>query len=100
MQIPVLIERLSRDSYRARSGGALVLTAEGTTRDEALNKLRDLFKQTLRNGAELTEFTIQAIPPRSWPPPRIHDPDDPVVQEWIQIMEENRRKVEEEPDIP
>jgi hypothetical protein len=26
------------------------------------------------------------------------DPEDPLVQEWIQIMEENRRKVDEDLD--
>jgi hypothetical protein len=26
------------------------------------------------------------------------DPNDPLVQEWIEIMKENRRKADEDPD--
>ena len=54
MNIPVLLERVDQNGYRARSGEPIVLTAEGSTRDEALGKLRQLIQNKLTNGAELT----------------------------------------------
>jgi hypothetical protein len=98
MKILVLVERLAIDSYRARSGEPLVLTADGASRDEALRKLRQLVNDKLCSGAELTEFTLPVIEARSWPPPPIYDPDDPMVDEMIEIMKENRRKADEDPD--
>ena len=98
MKILVLIERVSRDSYRARCGEPLVITAEGATRDEALRKLRQLVNDKLCSGAELTEFTLPVIEARSWPPASLHHPDDPTVLELIEIMEENRRKDDDDPD--
>jgi hypothetical protein len=98
MQLLVLIERVSTESFRARTGEPLALDAEGATRDEALHKLHQLVKEKLHTGAQLTEFTIPVAQTRSWPPRPIYDPNDPVVQKWHEIMEENRRKADEDPD--
>jgi hypothetical protein len=98
MKLLVLTEQLAKDSFRARTGEPLVVTAEGRTRDEALLRLYDLVKTKLSSGAQLTEYTIPVTEARSWPPPRIFDPDDPIIQEWIEIMKENRRKADEDPD--
>jgi hypothetical protein len=100
MKILILIERLSRDQYRARSGEPLSMTAEGTSSQDAVWKLQQLIREKLRSGSELTEFTIPVTEARSWPPAPIYDKDDPMIQEWIEIMKENRQKAEEEPDIP
>jgi hypothetical protein len=99
MQLLVLVERVSRESYRARTGEPLVLAAEGTSRDEALYKLHQLVRDKLCSGAELTEFTIPVTEARSWPPSPIYDPNEPVVKQWKDIMEENRRKADEDPDF-
>ena len=53
MKIPVLIEPVAGNGYRAKSGEPLPLAAEGATRDEAIQKLRDLIDRTLQNGSEL-----------------------------------------------
>jgi predicted RNase H-like HicB family nuclease len=39
MQIPVLIERIARNGYRAKSMEPLAVSARGATREEALAKL-------------------------------------------------------------
>jgi predicted RNase H-like HicB family nuclease len=98
MNIPVLVEKVKEHAYCARSGEPLVLTAEGSTRDEALGKLRQLIEAKLTNGTELTEldFPNQSNPWLS--KVGFLDPNDPMVQEWIEIMKENRRKADEEPD--
>jgi hypothetical protein len=97
MHIPVLLEPLPGNRYRARAGEPFALTAEGATRDEALRQLRELIDRQLRNGAELTSFELPGENP--WLRMcGIYDPDDPMVQEWLEIMEANRRKMDEEPD--
>lgn len=98
MNIPVLIEKANDNGYRARSGEPLVLTAEGSTRDEALGNLRQLIDAKLSNGTELTEL---GFPEPNNPWLRMAgtlDPTDPMVQEWIEIMKENRKKDDEDPD--
>jgi predicted RNase H-like HicB family nuclease len=98
MNIPVLIEKLKDEAYRARSGEPLVLEAEGATRDEALGNLRQLIDAKLSNGTEMTEL---AFPEQNNPWLKMAgtlDPNDPMVQEWIEIMKENRKKDDEDPD--
>jgi predicted RNase H-like HicB family nuclease len=98
MNIPVLIEKVKENAYRARSGEPLVLTAEGSTRDDALGNLRQLIEAKLTNGTELTEL---AFPNQNNPwlsKVGFLDPNDPDVQEWIEIMKENRKKDDEDPD--
>ena len=98
MRMLVLVERVSSENYRARSGEPLVLTAEGATRDEALRTLHDLVRVKLCSGAELTEFTIPVTEARSRLPGPIYGSDDPDVLAWIEAMKENRRKADEDPD--
>jgi hypothetical protein len=100
MQIPVLIEPVAGNGYRAKSGAPLVLSAEGATRDEALQKLRDLMDSQLQSGAQLVPFEVPAQEHPWLANGAIYDPNDPVVQEWIEIMAENRRKMDEDPDVP
>jgi len=53
MQIPVLIESVSGNGFRATGGVPLALSAEGTTRDEAIARLKSLIADRLAVGAEL-----------------------------------------------
>lgn len=98
MKIPVLIEKVKEDVYRARSGEPLVLSTEDSTREAALAKLRQLIETKLTNGMEMTEldFPDQNNPWLS--KVGFLDPNDPMVQEWIEIMKENRKKLDEDPD--
>jgi predicted RNase H-like HicB family nuclease len=98
MQIPVLIEKANDGSYRARSGEPLVLTAEGSNREEVLEKLRQLIEAKLRNGNELVELSVPAQDNPWLNLVGTLDPNDPMVQEWIEIMKENRKEMDEDPD--
>jgi predicted RNase H-like HicB family nuclease len=98
MQIPVLIEQVNGNGYRASGGEPFALTVEGSTREEALGKLRELIERKLSAGAEIVNLEI---PLEQNPWLRMAgtlDPDDPMVKEWMEIMEENRRKADEDPD--
>jgi hypothetical protein len=97
MEIPVLIEQIAGNGFRAK----LELAAEGATRDEALARLRELLRRS-PNGAELSVVETpgtQAQHP--WMEfAGMHDPDDPVVQNWEKAMAEYRRKIDEHPELP
>lgn len=98
MQIPVLIERLDGKGYRARGGEPFALAAEGPTREEALLKLRGLIQGKLSQG----EIVSLEVPARDHPWLKMAgmwDENDPLVREWVEIMAENRRRADEEPDV-
>jgi hypothetical protein len=100
MQIPVLIEQIQGNGYRASGGEPLKLSAEGATREEALQKLQSLIRQRLAQGAEVVQLTVDnARHPwdefvGTW------DENDPVIQEWEKAVVEYRRQVDADPDIP
>jgi hypothetical protein len=100
MEIPVLIEPVAGNGFRAKSGGPLELTAEGATRDEALNRLRELLLQP-PTGKELLVVEIPSEPtPNPWVEFAGMFKDDPYFDEWQAAIAENRRKADEEPDLP
>jgi hypothetical protein len=97
MQIPVLIEPVAGNGYRARSVFPVAITAEGRTDTEALQNLRERIQGQLAAGARITclDFPVEEHPlARS---AGIFQPGDPLVQEWKEIMAENRRKGDENP---
>ena len=53
MQIPVLVERLKGNGYRARGKESFAVSARGSTPEEALAKLRVKIQTRLKNGAEI-----------------------------------------------
>jgi hypothetical protein len=98
MQIPVLVERIGRNEFRAKAGEPFALSAEGRTHEDALRNLRQLIDSKLSAG---TELACLDIPTNHNPWLRMAgcwDPDDPMVQQWKEILKENRRKADEDPD--
>ena len=96
MQIPVLIEPVAANGFRASSGEPLPLTAEGATREEALTRLRQLLESKLQNGCQLTTLEVG---PQEHPFDRfvgIWKPDDPEIAAWREAVEEYRRQKDEE----
>ena len=97
MQIPVLIEPMAGNGYRARGSEPFGLTADGATREEALQKLRELIQLKFDAGAEIVQLDV---PNSDNPWLRMAgtlDKDDPLVKRWKKIMKENRRKADEDP---
>jgi predicted RNase H-like HicB family nuclease len=98
MQIPVLIECLDGNGYRARGGEPFALAAEGRTPQEALSNLRGLIQGKVNQG----EIVSLEVPARDHPWLKMAgmwEENDPLVREWVEIMAENRRRVDEEPDV-
>src|SRR5271155_3277318 len=98
MQIPVLIEEVSGNGYRASGGEPLKLAAEGATRAEALQKLQTLIRDRVAAGAEIVPLEIgQPAAPYAkyagtW------KTDEPLIEEWKQAIAEYRRQMDEDPD--
>jgi predicted RNase H-like HicB family nuclease len=102
MEIPVLIEPVAGNGYRAKCGEPLPLTAEGSTRDEALANLRRLVQERVAAGAEVAALNLSGDNAANpWVElAGMYDADDPVVQAWEKAMAEHRRKIDEHPERP
>jgi hypothetical protein len=81
MEVPVLLERREH-GFRAK---AWDVTAEGDSREEALERLG-----LLLNTHEITSLEISA-PKRNWRHVTGIFKDDPTFDEFLAIIEENRR---------
>jgi hypothetical protein len=100
MQIPVLVEPIDGNGYRARGGEPLPLTAEGPTREAALAKLKKKLQARLRNGAEIVPLEV-ASEPHPWMEfAGMLDPNDPLVKDWEKAMADYRRKIDAHPELP
>ena len=98
MQIPVLIEPVAGSGYRACGIGPEAAVAEGKTDAEALESLRQNLESRINAGARIVYLEI---PVQEQPLARaagVFQPDDPLVQEWKEIMAENRTRDNESPD--
>jgi hypothetical protein len=99
MQIPILIEPIAGNGYRARGGEPLALTAEGASQEEALAKLKEKLQAKLRNGTVVVPLEL---------PSQVHPlaefagmfKDDPLIEEWKKSMAAYRRKVDKDADKP
>jgi hypothetical protein len=96
MEIPVLIEPIPGAGFRASSGEPLAVVAEGSTAEEALTQCKERISAKLKNGARLASVTI----PENQHPwlefAGMYDPADPLVQEWLTIIKEQRDRDEAE----
>ncbi len=99
MQIPILIEPIAGNGYRARGGEPLALTAEGATAEEALEKLRDLLDHRLAGGAQLVPLEVPDSG-NPWMKMAGIFKDDPLFDDWQQAIADYRQKVEDDPEIP
>ena len=100
ISIPFLVEPTANNAYRAT---ALDCHAEAQTADEAEARLREQVVERLRFGAKLGTFQFTStLPLPSEEPPYMKFAgdmkDDPLFDEWVEAMQENRRRTEEDPD--
>ncbi len=98
MEIPVLIEPVGPYGFRARSGEPFGLTAEGATREEALQKLRELVQNRIAGGGQVVPLGVPAVGSSLLRMAGIWEKDDPLIEEWKRAMEENRRAADADPD--
>ncbi len=99
MQISVLVEPVAGIGFRAQGAEPFGIIANGATRDEAVAKVRQLCQARINGGAEVVTVEVGS-PPHPWMPFAGMFKDDPDFQDVIEIMAENRRKMDADPTIP
>jgi predicted RNase H-like HicB family nuclease len=97
MQIPVLIERVGRNGYRASGLEPFAVSAKGSTRAEALAKLRAKIEGRLKKGAEIVGLEIGADP-HPWMEFAGMFKGDPWIEDWKRSVQEYRKSVDEDPN--
>ena len=77
MELSVLIQQTAGNGFRAWCGEPIPTTAEGTTREEALAKLRIALEAKTR-GVEVIRLTLGPNPSALpvWP-------DDQITKDWL-----------------
>jgi predicted RNase H-like HicB family nuclease len=99
MQIPILIEPIAGNGYRARGGEPLALTADGASQEEALANLKQKLEAKLCNGAVVVSLEL---PSQTHPLTEFAGmfKDDPLLKEWKKSMAAYRCKVDKHADKP
>ena len=99
MELPVIIEPLTGNGYRATGAGGLSLglTAEGATAAEAIDRLAEQVRSRLHAGAKLAELSIPAGA-TAWKEDAGYLRDDPLFEAWREAMEEHRHQLDDDPD--
>jgi sugar phosphate isomerase/epimerase len=99
MEIPVLVEPVANNGFRAISGGPLPLETEAPTREEAIHKLRQLIELRVAAGAEVVAVSIgNSTHPLAAYAGMLKD--DPSVESWKQAMSDYRQERDAGPDTP
>jgi hypothetical protein len=91
MDIPVLVEPVANNGFRAVSGEPLHLETEAPTREEAIGKLRLLIERRMASGAEVVAVSV-GVSPHPLAPFAGMLKDDPALQPWKQAMVDYRKK--------
>lgn len=99
MQILILIEPIAQNGFRARGAEPFALSAEGATREEALAKYHEQLTARLQQGASIVPLEIAASPHPLAEFAGMFQGDADFA-EVLEIMADNRRKMDADPDIP
>ena len=101
MQNPILIEPVAGNGFRSRGGELFALSAEGATPEEVRTRLQEQLQARLRTGAAIITLKVtEQSTAKPWIQFAGMFKDDPYFDEWQQAIAENRRKVDEDPNIP
>jgi hypothetical protein len=99
VQIPVLVERVKGDGYRARGTRPFALSARGATREEALANLRAKIQTRLKHGTEIVALDVGAETHPLAPFAGMFK-SDPDFADVLKIIADNRKKMDQDADIP
>jgi hypothetical protein len=100
MKLPVLVEPVAGAGYRARAMAPFDWSAEGPTAEAAVAKLQEEANRHAGNGARVAAIEVPDYGSHAWlTGTRPLDLHDPVIQEWLDIIEENRRAADNDPNV-
>ena len=98
MNIPVLVEPNASSGFRAVCGEPLRLECNAPTREEAIQKLRELIERRIDAGAEVISLSIGAAAHPLYAFAGMLK-SDPLAAPWKDAMADYRRKCEDSQDI-
>ena len=100
MQVPVTIEQLSGNRFRAKSATLQAFSVEGESAEESLRLWRERFGAVLPAGAEVVE--VQSTSSGEHPLARFAGDlkNDPLFDEWQAAIEDFRRQRDLEDQLP
>lgn len=99
MQIPVAVEPTGLGGFRAQSVPPFTAVAEGSTREEAVSKVRAELNKQLEQGKEVVMVEVGADVNNPWLRIAGSLKDNPLFDEWQAAMEEYRRQCDIEAGI-
>lgn len=91
MQIPVSVEAIPLGGFRAESSPPFTVVAVGSTRDEAVAKVRDELNKQLDQG-KIVMIEVGPNAENPWLKMAGTLKDNPIVDEWRAAVEEYRRQ--------
>ena len=100
MEIAVLIEPVEGNGFRARGVELASLSAEGPTREAALEYQRKLLQDKVCGGSQIVSVDTAASEPPLRLVAGICDPEDTLMAGWKATMTANRRQADLDPDLP
>lgn len=98
MQIPISVEPIGLGGFRAESSPPFTVVAEGSTKEEAVGKVRDELNRKLDQG-EIVMIEIGPNAENPWLRMAGTLKDDPMVDEWRAAVEEYRHQCDIEAGI-
>jgi len=99
MKIPVLIEPISPERYRATGSEPFVGSVEAETPDAALAKMKQLIDDRIAHGARIALLDLPSGT-NPWLDMAGIFLDDPLFDEWQRAIADYRREVNKSPDAP
>jgi hypothetical protein len=97
MTILVEVVPLDGEGFRVVAGPPINSSFVGSTREEAIQHLRDEVEKRIRGGSEFVSVGIQE-PENPWLKVLGVYKDDPLFDEWQQAIAEYRKQIDEDPD--
>lgn len=95
MNLTVLIEQIDHQRFRAATGEPISLAAEGDSREEALERLRQLAEERLAD-AELVVVEMPGVErPNPWTSFAGIWKDRTDMDEFVEAIQEYRREIDE-----
>ena len=97
MQIPVLVEALGENHFRAEAPHPVALTAEGRSSEEAVQRLRDKIAATVADGKQIVPLEIPLKQDHPWLPYIGQFENDPLFDQWQAAIADYRREQSNDP---
>jgi hypothetical protein len=99
MQLPVIVEHLGDDHFRAEAAVPFSVSAEGKSSQEAVQNLRTRIESEFSNGRQLMMLEVNVPHEHAWMKYVGHLKDDPLFDEWQAAIREYRRQRDVEDGI-